>query len=133
MLDMSSGSFREYGDTESGHWRMHSEDAECDVHWRCTSIRGQLDDSGAARKGEAGCRAGRWPEQAPPGGPRMQANLPDGAPVGHLAGDELVVDLVVFEVDEAAGDAAGVVVAAGVDAEGAADAGGAGGFVDVAV
>src|ERR1700686_3828579 len=34
---------------------------------RCMSLAGRPDDSGAARTNEAGCRAGRKPEQASPG------------------------------------------------------------------
>jgi hypothetical protein len=50
-----SGPFRKYGGTESGHRWMPGADAECGHrrrsrwwHWRCMSIRGQPDDSGAA-------------------------------------------------------------------------------------
>ena len=67
----SSGRSRKYGRAERCDRWMPGQDAECDVHWRCTSIRGQPDDSGSARTGEAGCRAGREPEQSPPGVPRI--------------------------------------------------------------
>src|SRR5438270_13302174 len=54
---------------------MAAADAEGDVQQRCTSLRGQPDDTGAAQSGEAGCRAGRKPVQAPPRSARMRAYL----------------------------------------------------------
>ena len=50
-------------------------DAGPKVCLRHIEVRGQPDDSGATRSGEAGCRAGRKPEQTPPGTTRMASNL----------------------------------------------------------
>jgi hypothetical protein len=51
------------------------------VQQRCMSLRGQPDDFGAGRSGETGCRAGRMPQQAPPGAARMSCTNERG----HLA------------------------------------------------
>src|ERR1035441_10270442 len=63
---------------------MPGEDAGGDVQQRCMSLRGQPDDWGAARSGEAGCRAGRRPQQAPPGAARMSSYLREGPLRAHV-------------------------------------------------
>jgi hypothetical protein len=51
-----------FGGTKRCHWWMHGKDAGSDVWQRHTRIRGR--------------------SQAPPGAPRLPANLPDGTLAG---------------------------------------------------
>ncbi len=61
-----SAPLRKYGDTESGHRWVPGQDAEGEVHWRCTSLRGR--------------------SPAPPGAARMSAYLWIGA-LSYFAAD----------------------------------------------
>src|SRR5437764_3733703 len=80
--------------TERRYWWMTGENAGSDVHWRCTRGHrrrsrwsGQPDDSDAVDSGEAGCRADRKSELAPPDVPRMRAYLREGPLVAHRCQD----------------------------------------------